>query len=194
MSSGFAISYHRFIGPEDFSRLEVGLADADVHLQRPTDGAVTLLSDVGDQVIGSRDAILAILTAGKTLNFQWWFRDGGDLYCRFRSGETVAIDVGLDGLTGHQFAGVKQSLMGFAATEIAHSNFLGMVIDRMGTTEEFDWDGFFSHSGVEFEGALPDLLVVQSPDLSRIHGTGRECDQRILDGLVILQGVLDNGG
>lgn len=75
---------------EKFEDIERTLAIAGLHLQRPGDGAVFRLSEVGDQISSSRDEVLHIFRDGPWLAVNFWLDEA---VSAFVSTEQINEDV-----------------------------------------------------------------------------------------------------
>lgn len=172
MNDGFFSWYRTGWGMDAAGRLLSTAVSAGLHVVNPGNQRVSLITNGpdswGEQVFVTEHALLehAALSAGTEVNFQLWLNSECDVFTRVRrlDGEdVVALEFGLDGMTGeeqeHTVAVLTRMLRGDFA------DCFGFVVDRRGVSEELDWDGVFSGEAVHV-APLPDTFGLLAKHLA----------------------------
>lgn len=100
-----------------------------------------------------------------SINLEWWFSPDANLVCNYDY-EPMGLEVQtyyLDSLNQTEANALSNLLL--SAVEDPDYGTRGLVIDRQGSTAEFDWDGVMLYENLEIPN-LPDLTVVPR-DLAR---------------------------
>src|SRR5688572_21979277 len=115
---------------------------AGISLVKPGSDRVFILDNEGEQISTTEADMFDLLRKRNETQFQWWLAEDHDVYCRVRkTNDIIAVELGLEGLTGQEQALVKEALLA-CCRRTAHLC-LGFVFDPDGKTEEYDWDAFF---------------------------------------------------
>lgn len=173
MSDGFIYWYRADWEPADAEALVQSLEAGGLSLHNPATGLITALANDpeswGEQVVVSREALThaAGLSSTNEVSFQFWLDKDTDVYARFRRlhGATAVIEFGLDGLLADE----QEYVVHCIATQI-HNDLersLAFVIDRLGATEEVDWDAVVTLGAAKLDG-WPDTLALRSEAVARI--------------------------
>jgi hypothetical protein len=171
MSDGFMIWFLRGVPT---GHVIDHLAGTGAALAYPIgEGKVSVLDLEGTQEIVSREVFMPLLADNDSpsLTFQMWYSKAEDMVVTIQrnlpgaSSDTAsyAVTCYLDGLEIDQvesaIAGADR-LMSESSDEV-----IGIVIDKRGSTEDFDWDAFIANPSTT--PPTPDQLVVRREALER---------------------------
>lgn len=171
MSDGFMIW---FLRGEPTGHVIDHLASTGAALAYPIgEGKVSVLDREGTQKIVPNEAFMPLLADNDSpsLTFQMWYSIAEDMVVTIQrnlpgvSSDTAsyAVTCYLDGLEIDQVesaAAGADRLMSESADEV-----IGIVIDKRGSTEDFDWDAFMANP--KTTPPAPDRLVVRRETLER---------------------------
>ncbi|MFD2794728.1 hypothetical protein ACFS27_14310 [Promicromonospora vindobonensis] len=165
MSDGFMIW---FLRGEPTGRVIDHLAGTGAALAYPIgEGKVSVLDLEGTQQIVSSEAFMPLLedNDSPSLTFQMWYSMAEDMVVTIQrnlpgaSSDTAsyAVTCSLDGLETDQ---VESAIAG-ADRLVSESSdeVIGIVIDKRGSTEDFDWEAFIADPSTT--PPAPDRLVVR---------------------------------
>lgn len=153
MSSGFALLYfkknYEFCS---YCYFQGFLSRSGLSLENPGTGVITALSPIdGTQEIVQPSYIYKAIMNRIEINFQWWFTEFDDLYCRFRFLNNYScVELGLDGLSEEECHVVFDSCITLSRLLIDLQANIGLIFDRAGNSEDIDWDRVFI-----YDDALP---------------------------------------
>ena len=165
MSDGFMIW---FLRGEPTARVVDHLTGTGATLAYPLgEDKVSVLDIEGTQEIVSRKVFMPLLEDNNSpsLTFQMWYSTAEDMVVTIQRRLTgaspdaafYAVTCYLDGLeidqVGSAVAGADQ-LLSASPDEV-----IGIVIDKRGSTEDFDWDAFIANPSTT--PPAPDRLVVR---------------------------------
>ena len=160
MSDGFMKWYRRRTDTQIFARQESLFQAYGVSLVHPARNVEILLDVDGNDVELPPGRILDLLNMKfGSINVEWWFSSDANLVCKYEY-EPLGLEIQtyyLDSLTQAE-ANVLSNLL-LAAAEDSDYGTRGLVIDRRGSTAEFDWDNVMLYGKLEIP-SLPDLVVV----------------------------------
>jgi hypothetical protein len=133
-----------------------------VGLTNPETGVITTLSveegAEGTQMPVDIDALSQAVVAGVT--FQFWLSKDADVICEVRHLDAaIAWTFSLTGLRPDEVGTVTEWLLGAVA---AAEGTAGLVLDRAGRGEDFDWDSLIT-AGPANPSAYPADLVLTVP-------------------------------
>lgn len=167
MAECFAYLYYETDYYVEFEEWVSEFQRQGLFLQNPMSKLITALSEIGTQIVVSKDRLTQAQQIGNTFSFQWWLDGATDIYTRLRFlDDAIVEEYGLEGL-GEQLHPISKILRGWFKNQLEDNGVMGFVIDKYGITEDFDWDQFFIH-GEKFSGQFPDMLCIHSKDMHRI--------------------------
>jgi len=136
----------------------------------PHDGAAYALSPVGEQIKLRPEELRQQILSSTNSSFQWWFSDAQwlDVYCRIRQlSSAVIIDFGLDGKNPIEELHLVVAILRHFERDVREGCAKGVVVDRWGATEDYDWSRFFIEEEF-FPGPMPDFLGLPRQALNRL--------------------------
>ena len=178
MSDGFFHWYRTGWEVGDADRLLQGVVAAGLHLANPATGRISVITNGpdswGEQVfVSGLDLLKHMALETRTeANYQLWLDPDTDIFTRVRrlSETAVVVEFGLDGMTGPEQDRAVDALT--RALRTAGANCFGFVVDRLGVTEELDWDAVMTGAPVRVL-PLPDRFGIPAgylpthPELAR---------------------------
>jgi hypothetical protein len=185
MSNRYALIYQSGPGALTLSSLWSLLAPLNLQLRHPTENAIFVLDEVGDQVAIGQAALADRIQSGRDTSFQFWFAHDNDLLCRMRVEEQVHITLlDLLGKDANERAAIWTLIERELYVGSSASTTRGLVLDEEGVTENYDWDLFFVHGqplrAKDFRGGLPDVLIVDRSLASQIEGFSTSASERLV--------------
>ncbi|MDR7380933.1 hypothetical protein [Promicromonospora iranensis] len=165
MSDGFMIW---FLRGEPTERVVDHLAATGATLAYPIgEGQVSVIDLEGTREIISSECFVPLLedNDSPSLTFQMWYSKSEDMVVTVRRNLTetssgtafYSVTCYLDGLEFHQ---VESAISGADQLASASSDeVIGIVIDKRGSTEDFDWDAFIADPSTT--PPAPERLVVR---------------------------------
>ena len=166
MGYGFCYIAQRCDGGLRISDLTDSLGRIGVRLVNPSNGVVTRLSEVGDQIVTTREEIADLLAGQSSLTVQFWFDAGVDLCGSYRRlPEGVCVHAySLDGKDPDQRRLLEKWTADYFRMHALRNTALLAVFDSTEVTGKFDWDSFIANGG-GLPGAWPELLGLRSSSM-----------------------------
>ncbi|WP_051839007.1 hypothetical protein [Streptomyces sp. NRRL F-5126] len=166
MSDGFFLWYRTTWSTQEAAGLLTTLEACGLRTANPATGRVSLITSgpdsYGEQVFTTRDELLRRMADTATddageANFQLWADADADVFARVRrpAGGVTSLEFGLDGLDTDQLEHTVAALV--RALDAQRDSALGFVIDRLGVSEDVDWDAVLT-GGAGRAHPLPDTL------------------------------------
>jgi hypothetical protein len=115
-------------------------------LAEPASGRVIRLSDVGEQILSSKQDILSESRNSSVVNFNLYIAPSDNLFCSLEKldNEVVREGYSLDGKTDEQSVRIANDLTELFCRRAANRTAFGFVIDKFaGLHRDFQWDDFF---------------------------------------------------
>ena len=143
--------------------LTASLAGIGVRLINPSNGAITRLSEEGDQILTTEVELANLLSRDRALTFQLWFPADVDLCCSYRRlSEDVCIHAySLDGKDREQRHLLKRWAADYFRAGAFRNTAILMAFDPAEVTAQFDWDSFVLNNG-KLPNTWPDVLGLRS--------------------------------
>lgn len=144
MRGRFCYLAERRFGPTEFSRVVETLKRVGITLANPLHGAISQLTDEGDQVESSQTQLANSVEASSPITFQVWFSEDTDLVCSLYplSDGVFVHKYNIDGLAPEERTVVENWAINYFTERSAVDAALLLVVDSEAATAEFDWDGF----------------------------------------------------
>lgn len=175
MSDGFCLLYCRPArDPFCMTELEVTMARCGVSLRIAGSNDISALTLEGEQERWDWETFRNALNTLPSLSFQWWQSEDEDVYCRLRrAGDIHVVELGLDGLDDGQVARLCDSLLRFAEEAVTRNEFVGLIIDVLGLTADYDWDESIIAER-QLSHQLPDMIALTVEKANAISKGGVE--------------------
>jgi hypothetical protein len=166
VSDGFIKWYRGRSDGLNFARQEELFGGIGLSLAHPTRGVEVVLDVDGNDVELSRGKVIDLLNMRLgSINIEWWFSPDVNLVCNYAY-EPLGLEIQtyyLDGLLRTELEALAHLLLSTAKSSDFGTR--GIVIDRHGSTAEFDWDKVLLYGSPEISD-FPDFVIVPK-DLSR---------------------------
>lgn len=119
-------------------------AQLGLTLERPKQGGVILLSQLGDDFVATRNDLSRSLQDGVDTPFLLWYSEFEDVFVRIRQNLGVRIiEFGLEGTEREERDALADALVDCFLRKAKAGVGLGMVYDPEGYSEDYNWDDFF---------------------------------------------------
>ncbi|MGO9118086.1 MAG: hypothetical protein ACLQPD_10790 [Desulfomonilaceae bacterium] len=156
----------------DFRQLVNEFNEGGIFLENPRTGKIVELSETGE-IPSDLDSIETHINSRITTPFVWWIDDYHDLFCRIDLQDNIIRqEYGFDYFMEPDQANLTITAFQRRFRRLAVGNLaLMMLVDlRKYPSDEIDWDQFLSGKGIiERIDDLPDVLILKSEELARIH-------------------------
>lgn len=165
MAWPFLCLYRKPTDLDAFALLVDVLQGVGASLLHPTYRAAIALDIDGNSVQLSPEEVAQLVTrrVGESVNICWWFTSDINMICqhKFAPGDREVQRYYLDGLYAREADEVVAALEAHAFNigELLD----GLIVDRTGRTEDFDWDRYVWYE-VGTPAFLPDRLVLRRQD------------------------------
>lgn len=148
------------------------LAHAGISLARPHGDQVFRIDSTGNQLQSSGSELQQQLSDERSTRFLMWMGEAQDIYCRIRAfSDVIVADFGLEGCDLAEIRRISSTIRRRFFDGQTRS--IGMVVDPVGISEDYDWDHFF------LEGQMIDIGN-KAADLPAMLGCRKSAMTRIL--------------